>query len=360
MGQKSSIEWTDATWNPIRGCTRVSEGCRHCYAETVANRFSGPGLPYEGLTVLGKWNGTIKFVEEHLLDPLRWKAPRRIFVNSMSDLFHPGVTDAMLDKIFAVMALCPQHTFQILTKRPERMLEYFNRPDRSTFSKTVTNPCAWLVWVEATKIQACSKRLIPGPFKWTEFAEIDTVAPWPLRNVWLGVSVEDQKTADARIPLLLQAPAAVRFISYEPALGPLNLADVRSLEDKDWWFTALECGDIYWSDGDISDGPQHSALDWIICGGESGPGARPMQSEWAQLVRDQCIAAGVAFFFKQWGEWLGAMQDGVMNGGEVTLNCSDAPIRVGRKYAGNLLDGKVWQQFPGDDAKKSSRTEESQ
>ena len=131
MADKTGIEWTDATWNPIRGCTRVSEGCRHCYAEEVARRFSGPGLPYEGLVRIGQdgeakaqWSGVIKFVEEALLQPLRWKRSRRIFVNSMSDLFHPGVTDEMLDRIFAVMALCPQHTFQVLTKRPERMLAY--------------------------------------------------------------------------------------------------------------------------------------------------------------------------------------------------------------------------------------------
>jgi protein gp37 len=314
MGQKSSIEWTDATWNPIRGCTRVSEGCRHCYAETVANRFSGPGLPYEGLTVLGE------FVEEHLLDPLRWKAPRRIFVNSMSDLFHPGVTDAMLDKIFAVMALCPQHAFQILTKRPERMVEYGSNPARRHIANSL------LILAEAGEIamEAASK------------AVIDAVGHWPLRNVWLGVSVEDQGTARGRIWPLLKMPAAVRFISYEPALGAVDLDAIEVLCKT--WRRGATIG---------------TYLDWVICGGESGPGARPMQPEWAQLVRDQCIAAGVAFFFKQWGEWLpftqreaGQISDSVSFDLAVRAD-GDGAWRTGKKAAGNRLDGKVWQQFPG-------------
>ncbi len=187
--QKNGIVWTDETWNPLRGCSRVSEGCRNCYAESVARRFDGPGLPYEGLIASGgQWNGQIKLVPEKLDEPLRWQRPRRIFVNSMSDLFHPNVPNEYIDRVFAVMALASQHTFQVLTKRPERMLEYLNR--RTT-----------------------------------------------MPNVWLGVSIENQVTADERIPLLLQTPAAVRWVSAEPLLRPVDLFHVH--EANGFTFNAL-------------------------------------------------------------------------------------------------------------------------
>jgi protein gp37 len=191
MANTTGIEWTDATWNPIRGCSRVSEGCRNCYAEKVAYRFSGPGQPYEGLVQLDsaisrenarripKWNGKIKFVEEHLLDPLKWKKPRRIFVNSMSDLFHENVTDEMLDRIFAVMALCPQHTFQVLTKRPERMLKYLGRA------------CGRIADVVMKMRKERNDRSCVGPLPHIT----PGAAWWPLANVWLGVSVENQKAS---------------------------------------------------------------------------------------------------------------------------------------------------------------------
>jgi protein gp37 len=298
MASNSNIEWTDATWNPIRGCSRVSEGCRNCYAEAVAYRFSGSGQPYEGLVRIGsdgkrrrEWNGEVRFAEKHLLDPLKWKEPKRIFVNSMSDLFHENVTDDMRDQIFAVMALCPQHTFQVLTKRPDRVLTYFNRPDRGNWSKVLTNPAAWYVWCEATKIQAVSKRPIPSRFGWTTFDDIDTVTPWPLPNVHLGVSCENQAAADERIPLLLQTPAAVRFISAEPLLGPINLHP---------WICR---------NGDISRPEQKYSricdpsgnLDWVIVGGESGPGARWCDVAWIRGIVDQCKSAEVPVFCKQLG-----------------------------------------------------------
>jgi protein gp37 len=361
MGVTTGISWTDSTWNPIRGCSRVSEGCRHCYAERHAYRFSGPGLAYEGLVQVKKdkeglaerlplWNGQIKFVEEHLLDPLRWKKPRRVFVNSMSDLFHENCTDEMRDKIFAVMALCPQHTFQVLTKRPERMLEYFNRKDRGERSKLVTNPSAWFVWNAATAIQAAAKKSIPGPFHWTTFDDPDTVAPWPLPNVHLGVSVENQATADQRIPLLLQTPAAVRFISAEPLLGPVELTAVPEID-----LPGVAVGT--------------PLLHWVIVGGESGAGARPMHPDWARSLRDQCTAAGVPFFFKQWGEWLPLTQrppadtnptyrnycmlhrDGSISSDMETCPPISAGVgygmaRVGTKAAGCLLDGVERHEFP--------------
>jgi protein gp37 len=234
------IPWTEDTWNPIRGCSRVSLGCGGphgqggCYAERLAIRLSGPGQPYEGLvksTPSGpRWTGRVALVESALDLPLRWKKPGRIFVNSMSDLFHEKVPDEWIDRIFAVMAKAPQHTFQILTKRPERMLE----------------------WVTRSR-------------------------PVPLPNVWLGVSVEDQETADVRIPLLLQTPTAVRWVSYEPALGSVDFRSLGLLKRTG------------------------AGLDWMVVGGESGPGARPFDLAWARQTIDQCREAGIAPFFKQTG-----------------------------------------------------------
>lgn len=272
----TSIEWTRGddgafgkTWNPIRGCSRVSEGCRNCYAEKVAKRFSGLGLPYAGLVDKhGRWNGRVTLVEEHLQDPLRWKKPRRIFVNSMSDLFHESVPVEVIGKIFSIMAAARQHTFQILTKRPRRMREILSlaSPIREKWGRDV--------WCEVHPVN-----LHP--------------------NVWLGVSVEDQKTADERIPLLLQTPAAKRFISYEPALGPVE-------------FRCHVCnGTGYYGNhgpgirGNSEYMPcdvcQRRKLDWVIVGGESGPGARPFDIQWARQVIRECNEAGVSCFVKQLG-----------------------------------------------------------
>lgn len=234
MGQDTGIQWTDATWNPIRGCSRVSSGCVNCYAESVAARFSGPGQPYEGLVTIGshwppgppkrpRWNGEIRIVREHFDDPLRWRRPRRIFVNSMSDLFHPNIPDPVVEELFAVMETADHHQFQILTKRPERAAEYF-------------------------------RRRFP-----------------PSANVWIGTSVEDQESADRRIPFLREISASVRFVSYEPALGPLVLGELAS------------------------------AVDWLICGGESGPRARPCAVEWLREARDEAVAFGIPVFMKQLG-----------------------------------------------------------
>ena len=337
MSGKTGIEWTDATWNPIRGCSRVSEGCRNCYAESVAYRFSGPGLPYEGLVqlamVAGKddvrskrlplWNGKIKFVEEHLLDPLKWKRPRRIFVNSMSDLFHENVTDEMLDRIFAVMALSPQHTFQVLTKRPERMRAYLSSDE--TLGRILRCTAADLGGLNgcSATVEDCA----------------DGMAGLQLPNVWLGVSVENQKAADERIPLLLQTPAAVRFISAEPLLGTIDLDSIRPYSDHSAMVRSVLTGK--WSDGPDS-GQISSKLDWVICGGESGTGARPMHPDWARGLRDQCVAAGVPFFFMQAAMHgrRGHSPLAYMTGSGVDM------IRVGKKAAGHLLDGAEWHQFP--------------
>ena len=220
MGAKTGIEWTDATWNPIIGCSRVSEGCRNCYAEGIAGRFGqGKQTVYSGLTqiVNGRPVWTGKIVEtRQLLQPLIWRQPKRVFVNSMSDLFHESVTDEQRDRIFAVMALCPQHTFQVLTKRPERMLKYFH--DLNEDVDAIGRAVRVCMWVDTQVLKQ-----IPTEEQFDALAQV----PKGLPNVWLGVSVENQATADERIPLLLQTPAAVRFISAEPLLGPVNLSSIR-------------------------------------------------------------------------------------------------------------------------------------
>ena len=238
--QRSSIEWTETTWNPVTGCTEVSPGCAHCYAKTFAERFRGvPGHPYE--------NGfDLQLRPERLDQPLRWKKPRTIFVNSMSDLFHPDVPDDYIFQVFEVMESAERHRFQVLTKRSERL------------------------------------------------AELAPSLPWP-SNVWMGVSVENQRFT-SRVDDLREVPAAVRFLSCEPLLGSREL----NLE----------------------------GIHWVIAGGESGPGARPMHPAWVRNVRDQCEDASVPFFFKQWG-----------------AHNADGR-RVGKKKAGRGLDGRTWSRMP--------------
>ena len=325
MGDKTKIEWTDATWNPIRGCSPISPGCKNCYAARNARRFSGPGAPFEGLVRInatgeptGEWNGQVRFVEKHLLDPLKWKAPRRIFVNSVSDLFHDNVTDEQRDRIFAVIFAANRHTFQVLTKRPKRMYEYFS-PDNPRYT--------------ARKIVDAAHAM--GIMGDSSLGVFDCDLHFPLMNVWLGTSAEDQQRADARIPWLLKTPTALRFVSCEPLLGPITLP-YGSLNVGPG--SSLHREQQGWCD---------RGLDWVICGGESGPGARPMHPEWARSLRDQCQAAAVPFFFKQWGEWLPERCDGAITEerGDV-LNCSDEPWRVGKKLAGARIDGHEWKQFP--------------
>jgi len=238
---RTGIEWTDSTWNPVTGCTEVSPGCDHCYAKTLAERFRGtPGHYFEdGFDVVLR--------PERLDQVLRWTRPRRIFVNSMSDLFHDQVPDWFIAQVFARMALAPRHAFQLLTKRHGRMRALLNSP---AFRGLVG---------EMTTIAANDHRLDCR----------GVTATWPLANVWGGVSVENQQWAHIRIAALRDTPAAIRFLSCEPLLGPIS-ADLRG-------------------------------IDWVIVGGESGHGARPMRAEWARSLQGQCQAAGVPFFMKQAG-----------------------------------------------------------
>lgn len=323
MGDKTKIEWTEASWNPLRGCSKVSAGCRNCYAEGVANRFSGAGQPYEGTIKDGRWSGHVRLVPEVLDQPLRWQRPRLIFVNSMSDLFHEEVPFDFIDQVFAVMALAPHHTFQILTKRPERMREYVQTRRENVVEELAFDPPDGQQVIdllggrwEAPQIGEYGRVEIPGYFDNVEI-------PWPLPNVWLGVSVEDQAAADERIPLLLQTPAAVRWLSCEPLLDEVDLND-------------------YWGE---------SGIDWVVVGGESGPHARPMHTDWARALRDQCLDAGVPFHFKQWGEWvqvheLRCNEPGIKGKPWYNFDPDTAVCRIGKKAAGRLLDGREWNEMP--------------
>lgn len=339
MGDKTGIEWTDATWNPVTGCDRTSPGCDNCYALTMAARLkrmgqanyqndgdprtSGPGF---GVTC-----------HPHMLDhPLQWRRPRRIFVNSMSDLFHPSVPYEFIVQVFAVMALASLHTFQVLTKRPQRMEAVLG----------ATNP-GFKPDVDTAAFELAAE--LSRQYEWhSGYTGFSTIETYWLPNVWLGTSIESDKYA-FRADRLRFTPAAVRFISAEPLLGPLPSLDL-------------------------------TGIDWLVAGGESGPGARPMHPDWVRDLRDRChpmvyrhdheplnadMHGGIcpacesashdhtAFLFKQWGGW--APEDHLdlavppatsakavawLPGGE------DAMVPVGKKAAGRLLDGRTWDEYP--------------
>ena len=302
---KTRIEWADEVWNPVTGCTKVSEGCRHCYAERIMARFGG-----------GRKFTDVQIHPDRLDDPLHWKKPRRVFVNSMSDLFHDKVSLWFIARVFAYMAACPEHTFMVLTKRPFTMHWLVDNKD----------------W--ADEVQKIFLGIVDnGP-----------TLKWPLPNVWLGVSVENQKAADERIPLLLATPAAVRFVSCEPLIGPVIL--------REEWMPHYDATQHY-----AIDPPNYrDKISWAICGGESGPGARPMHPQWVRSLRDQCRDASVPFFFKQWGEWRPGgpsetiLEDtGTIQGKLVYMNRHPVPVvRVGKKVAGRELDGLTWEEYPGE------------
>lgn len=267
---KTKIEWAEKVWNPVTGCTPVSEGCRNCYAKRMATRLKGRcGYPADDPF-------RVTFHVNRLSEWERWKKPCRIFVCSMGDLFHEDVPFGYIDAVMCRIAWAKWHTFLVLTKRPERMREFFSR-------------------------------------------HIYENGGDPLPNLWLGVSVEDQATADERIPFLLRTPTAVRFVSYEPALGPVDFGNYMCKI----WRKGLTLG---------------SYIDWLIMGGESGPGARPMNPVWVRDTRDQCASAGVAYFFKQWGN--GARPDGLM----------DRRRQYGydprAKKGGRIFDGRTWDEYP--------------
>jgi len=290
MGDKTGISWTDATWNPLRGCSKVSAGCKNCYAETMAARFSGPGQPYDGTIRDGRWNGSIRLVPEKMNEPLRWKRPRRIFVNSMSDLFHDGVPFEYVAAVFGVMAACPQHTFQVLTKRPGRAVEFFKWVVSQRADGVARHTCGYEAWRVMDHAGHAARGAV---------ADAGEETRWPIPNVHLGVSVEDQATADERIPILLQCPAAVRWASYEPALAAVDFTRITVVKpdvqfQPGVYLNALT-GHVAGPD-DVID-----RADWIVVGGESGPSARPFHVQWARSTVEQCKADGVACFVKQMG-----------------------------------------------------------
>ena len=338
MADKSQIEWTDATWSPITGCSVVSPGCTNCYAMKLAGGRLKHHPSRAGLTDRSfagpVWNGEVRLNTQWLDQPLRWRKPRMIFVCAHGDLFHESVPDGWIDRIFAVMAASPDHTFQVLTKRLERMFEWFVGCEET--GDAFTRICT-----ETPKLME------DGDAWWSYLNELG----WPLPNVWLGVSVEDQRRAAERIPCLLDTPASVRFVSVEPLLGSVDLTRLELVSDSLDDNGALRRAGIRVDalrNKHCESGLQRGrgAIDWVIVGGESGPNARPMRPEWARSIRDQCVAAGVPFFFKQWGEWVSVSE--VEGPGEhFTFPDGRATVRrVGKKRAGRTLDRREWNEMP--------------
>lgn len=374
MSDNSKIEWCDATWNPTRGCTKVSPGCDNCYAEALVDgrlKKQHPG----GF-------GNVMLLPDRLDQPMRWARPRRVFVNSLSDLFHDDVPDGYIAQVWDVMAKCPQHTFQILTKRHARMRSWVRRwADRSGDSDgdkaSVLPPMPQ--GPEAIRATYTSGRALlfadmldsmgdpPEGCAYPLYDWMEGQRFWPtvLPNVWLGVSVENQQWADIRIPVLLDTPAAVRFLSCEPLLGPVDL-------QRHLTYRCPGCDHIApWTDGtsraagDAADEfwcrtcgretPLASCdrqMHWVIGGGESGPRARPMHPGWARSLRNQCQAAGVPFHFKQWGEWAPSLgrteaQELIWPDGFHRPDTGWTNVeRVGKKRAGRELDGRTWDEYP--------------
>ena len=362
VGDTTHIEWTDATWNPVTGCTRVSPGCVNCYIDW-APPFRVEGRHFTDRDgnrshAIGATTG-VRLHPDRLDWPLRkrsWRG-KRVFVCSLADLFHDDVPDEYIARVFAVMALTPEVTYQVLTKRPARMRALLSSPDFH-----------WRVWHGLLTASHAAMLTIP-PYVTAHFhggARLGERHMTPLPNVWLGVTVEDQERADLRIPILLDTPAAVRWLSCEPLLGPVNLGRA--------------VGTYYGGDPREDE----SGIDWVVAGGESGPGARPMHPDWARSLRDQCRDAGVPFLFKQWGEWApdewidedGCRHVGrkpeardskslVMHPAGMTALTPDNPFdpwehghpcwhtvmrRVGKKRAGRLLDGAQHDGYPGGEA----------
>jgi protein gp37 len=320
---KSSIEWTEETWNTIGGCNDHSPGCLKCYARTMSARLEAMGqAKYTGVTRPGHkgpvWTGKINLDHASLSIPLKRKKSTMYFVNSMSDLFHKDVPNEFIAAVFGVMAATPWHTYQVLTKRAERLPEWFR-----WLADEYDGPCEQ----NAVLQMSLGQYLEDDGDRIDELMEDMLDAPWPLPNVWIGNSCEDRKHGLPRIDFLRTVPAAVRFLSIEPLLEDLGEIDL-------------------------------TGIHWVIVGGESGHGARPMHPRWVRDIRDQCVAAGVPFFFKQWGEW---MPEAISPKPFIRINREGRDItrhgdlwhkddaflrRVGKKAAGRLLDGRTWDEMP--------------
>lgn len=340
MGE-TEISWTHRpgtvgrSWNPGQGCSRVSEGCRHCYAERLAARFAESGWS-QGLINLKtkKWNGTVRLVPHKLAEPLSWRKPSTVFANSMTDIFHEGYTNEQIAAMFGVMAACPQHTFQVLTKRAKRMRE-------------------WFEWIAARDPgwEALRCQEISG----TAGAPVALMHPneycWPLPNVWLGVSVENQEAADERIPELLRTPAAVRFLSCEPLLGPVILQGDEPPPAMHWrGYLGNRCHvrpTVDHSPRTCSNEAHYRpGVDWVIAGCESGRGARPCSVEWLRSLRDQCAEAGVAFFLKQAVESIDRDRHGIREARPDLRFGSGSSRKPGGVIELPYLDGVQHAAFP--------------
>ena len=331
----TSISWTEKTWNPISGCTPISEGCANCYAKRMAQRLRGRcGYPADEPF-------RVTLHEDKLNEPLRMRKPARVFVASMGDLFHEDVPDEFIDKVFAVMALAPQHTYMVLTKRPERMRDYLSANNVDEPSISGREALCLRLMRTAKSIDAVAyERLGADAFHWHPEA-------WP--QVWLGVTAENQARADERIPLLLQTPAAVRFVSVEPMLGPVDLRHLH-------YQGITEIDALAGTHGLIRPhGGKCANLDWVICGGETSAKARPMHPDWVRGLRDQCQTAPVPFHFKGWGEWgpectaTACRCQGITDNGSIREHGDKHSVtlfRVGPKAAGRLLDSKEWDEYP--------------
>jgi protein gp37 len=315
MAQMSTISWTDATWNPVTGCTPVSAGCDNCYASRYAKRGIGDFVARhisDTYETINRLFSEVRTHPERLEQPLHWRKPRRIFVCSMGDLFHEDVPFEFIARVFGYMHSARQHTFQVLTKRAKRMFDFVDWYSRE-----------WL-------------------------AGFSDAYPREYPHVWLGVTAENQATADERIPLLLQTPAAVRFVSVEPMLGAINIRRSLGREYRrpgmtGSWFSA------------VPESREVRLIDWVICGGETGPGARPVHLDWVRSLRDQCQTARVPFHFKQWGEYCAPSQmpEATYRAWDChhgTENCWDRDRsdqwRVGKRAAGRMLDGRFYDTFP--------------
>lgn len=348
----TKIEWAEKVWNPVVGCTKISPGCQNCYAERMAARLENIAYKtgnqklhdkyYPTINCNGTWTGKVSLCPDALDEPLRWKKPSRIFVCSMGDLFHEDVPYEFIYDIWDVMVKNRQHTFLILSKRPDRMKSFIERvmANRMDYAYMLGNT--------------------------PEGKEARKWAQRPIQNIWLGVTAENQEQADKRITILLQIPAAVRFVSVEPMLGPVHLNQINT-DSKAITLNALTGTPYDWDYGEwMPEDNIGAKIDWVICGGETGPGARPMHRDWARELRDQCKAAGVPFLFKQWGEWscqpwnsdnktkrelcLGVDGNSVCAqvGHMMGFRKPDdvLMVRVGKKVAGRLLDGRIWDEYP--------------
>lgn len=374
----TGISWTDTTWNPVHGCDRVSPGCSNCYALTMARRIKAmgqAGYQKDGSPATSGPGFAVTLAPEALTQPLHWRNPRRVFVDSMGDLFHDSVPGTYIAKVWAIMALAPQHTFQILTKRHARMRSLLANPE---FEAQVDRVLLTMPELSNPRL---TRRSWPLP-----------KAGWPLPNVWLGVSAESQQWADTRIPALLDTPAAVRFLSLEPLLGPVDLwgslEPFRGRPKLTYWLSGrpgLDAGHTTRTGLVMHGFVTGPRLDWVITGGESGPGARPAHPDWFRTIRDQCQHSGVAYHHKQNGVWgldapvnaEGSILPGPRGMGQTMatdgtlyapgdLTYPDGPryrdairarhdkdhmvqvYRVGRKAAGRELDGRTWDQYPND------------